>query len=128
MNENKKILIIDDEKLIVKAFQDHFVREGYEIEVAYDGEEGFTKAKEFKPDLILLDILMPKVDGITLLKDLKNSPETESIPVVMITNLEGEENIEQTNKLGSLVYLIKSNHDLSAVSEKIREIFKKIGS
>ncbi|MCK5592382.1 MAG: response regulator [Candidatus Pacebacteria bacterium] len=126
MNKNKKILIIDDEKLIVKAFEDHLKREGYDIEVAYDGEEGLTKAKEFKPDLILLDILMPKVDGITLLRDLKNSSETESIPVVMITNLESKENIDETNKLGSLVYLIKSNHDLSAVSKKIKEIFNKI--
>ena len=125
MDKNKKILIIDDEKLIVKAFKDHLSRKGYEIAVAFDGEEGFVKAKEFKPDLILLDILMPKIDGITLLKELKNNSATESIPVIMITNLESDENIKETKKLGSTVYLIKSNHDLSAISEEIEKTFKR---
>lgn len=125
MEQNKKILIIDDEKLIVKAFQDHLTRKGYDIEVAFDGEEGFTKVKEFKPELILLDILMPKMDGITLLKKLKEDPETKPIPVIMITNLEKKESVAETEELGSLVYLVKSNHGLEDINNEIEKSFKK---
>ena len=125
MEENKKILIVDDEKLIVKAFQDHLTRKGYEIEAAFDGEEGLIKVKEFKPDLILLDILMPKMDGITLLKKLKESPETKEIPVIMITNLEKKESVAETAELGSLVYLVKSNHGLIDINREIEKSFKK---
>lgn len=120
--KNKKILIVDDEVLIVKAFKDYFEREGYEIETAFDGEEGIAKAKEFNPDLILLDIIMPKLDGISALKELKKNPDTKKIPVIMLTNLPDiRENIDKTFKAGSADYLIKLNYSLVELEKKIEK-------
>lgn len=124
--KNKKILIVDDEKLISKAFRDHFEREGYEIETAFDGEEGIAKAKEFNPDLILLDIIMPKLDGISALKELKKNPATKKIPVIMLTNLPDlRKNIDEARKAGSVDYLIKSDYSLKELEGKIEKALER---
>ena len=122
MYDHKKILIAEDEKSIANAYGDHLGREGYSIEYAYDGEEALEKAKEFMPDLILLDIVMPKMDGITALKKLKENDGTKDIPVIMLTNLESSQSAAEAMEAGSYQYLVKTNYTLDDVSKKVAEV------
>ncbi|MFC1595122.1 PleD family two-component system response regulator [Patescibacteria group bacterium] len=120
----KKILIIDDEETIIKAYSDHLTLEGYDISVAYDGQEGLEKVKEVSPDLILLDILMPVMDGITALKKLKEDPKTKDIPVMILTNSSSQERIVEATELGSIIYFVKANASLEKLSQWIKDILK----
>lgn len=88
---------------------------------ALDGEEGLRKVKEKKPDLILLDLILPKVYGFDLLKQLKADPETKDIPVIVLTNLEGTGDIEKALQLGATTYLVKASYTLEEVVEKIKK-------
>jgi DNA-binding response OmpR family regulator len=124
MKRKTKILIVDDDVYIVKALKDHLVRQGYDIYVASDGEEGVSAIMKIKPDLILLDIIMPKMDGITLLKLLKADALMQDIPVIMITNLESKETLAETHASGIDVYLIKANYCLCEVIEQIEKTLK----
>ncbi len=126
MSSHKKILIAEDEKSIAQAYGDYLEREGYIIEYAYDGEESLKKITEFKPDLILLDIVMPKLDGISVLKKLKKDEETKNIPVIVLTNLESSQNVSEAVEAGSSQYLIKTNYTLKDIARKISEVFENI--
>jgi len=90
----KKILVIDDEPELVKAATVRLQASGYEVISAYDGQEGIGKAKEGKPDLILLDIIMPKKDGYEVCKNLKSNPKTRDIPIIIFT-ASGQEGLEK---------------------------------
>lgn len=86
MSEQKRILVVDDEPSIVKLATISLTREGYEVSEAYNGEEAIKKANEEKPDLILLDIMMPKMDGWEVTKHLKDNDDTKNIPIIMLTS------------------------------------------
>ncbi len=120
--EKKKVLIVDDEKEIVKAISEHLVWSGFQVASAADGEEGLQQAEAFKPDLILLDILMPKMDGIEMLRQLKKEESTKDIPVIVLTNLDSLEKVAESVEAGSAQYLIKSNYSVEELEGKIREI------
>ena len=90
----KKILVIDDEPELVKAITIRFKASGYEVTPAYDGQEGVNKAGEIKPDLILLDVIMPKMDGYEVCKRLKAVPETKDIPIIIFT-ASGQRDLER---------------------------------
>jgi DNA-binding response OmpR family regulator len=122
MDKKNKILIVDDEEYIVKALSDHLGRKGYETITASNGEEGLSAAEKSMPDLILLDIIMPKMDGITMLRELKKNSKTESIPVIMITNLDNKESDMEANELGVAAYLVKTDYGLEEITKKIEEI------
>ncbi len=92
---------------------------GYEVAIAQNGEEGMTKVKENKPDLILLDILMPVKDGIEMLGELREDKDVKDIPVVLLTNVGERESIQKARKLGTNDYLIKSHFTPAEVIEKI---------
>ncbi len=122
---NKKILIIEDDPSILKAYTDHLKREGYEVDVAHDGEEGLNKVEEFGPDLILLDIIMPKMDGITMLKKLRKLDSAYSnVPVIFLTNLSDEKTVIDAIEAGSMSYLVKADHTLEDVVERVRLFLK----
>ncbi len=97
------------------------VKEGFEIKTAFDGQAGLELAKEYKPDLILLDLILPKMDGFTVLEELKKDQSTKDIPVIVLTNLEGTSDVEKVLELGATTYLVKANYDLSEVVAKIRK-------
>ncbi len=118
---NKKILFIEDESALQKTFGEVLSQEGYEMISALDGEIGLRLAKEKKPDLILLDLILPKVNGFDVLKQLKEDKETKSIPVVVLTNLEGMRDINKVIELGATTYLVKANYSLGEVVEKIKK-------
>ena len=116
-----KILIVDDDPQIIKALSDHLAREGYVIETAINGEDGLKKTKEFHPDLILLDIIMPKMDGITMLKMVREDAELSSIPVIILTNLQTEEGVARSIEAGSTTYLVKVDYSLEELSNVIKK-------
>ena len=99
-----------------------FKIKGYEVEAAMDGEEGITKTSSFRPDLVLLDVMMPKKNGFEVLNTLKSDPSTRSIPVVMLTNLAGEKDMETALACGALKYIVKSDHDPDKVADMITEM------
>lgn len=120
--ENKKILIVDDEKTLSEMLKEYFTRHGYQVDIACDGEEGLVKTKKFRPDLILLDILMPVLDGISMLKELKADPVVAGIPVIMLTNLDTSDKIEQAVEAGTPYYLVKLNYSPKDLDRKIKQV------
>lgn len=117
----KTILFIEDESALQKTFGEILRQEGYEMTSALDGETGLRLAKEKKPDLILLDLVLPRVHGFLVLKQLKTDPETKDIPVIVITNLEGIEDVDRAIELGATTYLVKAQYTLAEVVEKIKK-------
>lgn len=118
----KKILFIEDESALQKTFAEILTQEGYEIISALDGEVGLQMAKSQKPDLILLDLVLPRLHGFEVLKELKTSPETRDIPIIVLTNLEGIGDIDKAIELGATTYLIKAQYTLEEVVEKIKKV------
>ncbi|XOB41998.1 MAG: response regulator [Candidatus Nealsonbacteria bacterium] len=117
----KKILFIEDESALQKTFGEILSQEGYEMIPALDGETGLKMAKTKKPDLILLDLILPKVHGFEVLKQLKEDPETKEIPVIILTNLEGIGDVDKAIGLGATTYLVKAQYTLEEVLEKIKK-------
>lgn len=120
-----KILIIEDDPGISKVIASRLQREEYTLAVAGDGEEGARKAKEEKPDLIILDLMLPKLDGFEVLSSIKGSPETKEIPVIILSNLGQTKDIEQGMKLGAADYLIKTDFSINEILEKVKANLKK---
>ena len=118
---SKKILFVEDESALQKTFGDVLTKEGYDMISALDGEVGLKLAKERKPDLILLDLILPKMDGFEVLKQLKKEVETKAIPVIVLTNLERVVDIEKAIEAGATTYLVKANYTLEEVLEKIKK-------
>lgn len=118
----KRILFIEDESALQKTFGDIFAAENYEMISALDGETGVRLAKTKRPDLILLDLVLPRMHGFDVLKILKQDPLTKEIPIIVLTNLEGVEDVEKALNLGATTYLVKANYSLEEVLEKIRKI------
>src|SRR3989338_2404829 len=106
-----KILIVEDDPLMARLYQKIFTFEGYEVELATNGEEALEKTKTIKPNLLLLDIMMPRMNGLHVLEQLKAHPDTRSIPVVMLTNLAGNHDMESALSKGAIKYLIKSEFE-----------------
>jgi DNA-binding response OmpR family regulator len=102
-----KILIIDDEPELVKAIEVRLKANGYEVETAYDGEQGIKKAEEFRPDLIILDIVMPKLNGYEVCKILKSKQDTRNIPILVLTASQQRELEKKCLALGAKVALMK---------------------
>ncbi|SRR6266403_1594447 len=117
-----KILIVEDDSLMSRMYQKIFTFEGYEVEIAGDGEEGFEKAKTTKPTIMLLDVMMPKMNGLQALEKLKLDPETKAIPVIMLTNLAGQQDAETAMTKGAIKYIIKSEHEPKEVANIVKEI------
>ena len=121
----KKILFIEDEAALQKTFGDVLGKNGYKMVSALDGETGLRLAKSEKPDLILLDLILPRLDGFEVLSKLKEDPETKKIPVIVLTNLENMEDVEKAVKLGATTYLVKTQYKLEEVIEKIKKALGK---
>jgi len=120
----KTILFIEDESALQKTFGDLLREEGYEMISALDGEVGLRLAKTKKPDLILLDLILPRVHGFDVLKQLKEDKETKDIPIIVLTNLEGIGDVDKAIALGAKTYLVKAQYTLEEVLEKIKKALK----
>lgn len=121
----KNILFIEDESALQRTIGDILKSKNYKVMKALDGESGLRLAIEEKPDLILLDLILPKMDGFEVLKGLKASEETKNIPVIILTNLEETENIQKALELGATTYLVKPSYTLEEVVKKIEKALEK---
>jgi len=118
----KTILFIEDEAALQKSLGDILRHNGYTVIGALDGEIGLKIAKLKNPDLILLDLILPKRDGFEVFQELKQDPQTNKIPVIVLTNLERMENVSKIMELGAKAYLVKANYDLQEVVEKVKKV------
>lgn len=116
-----KILIVEDDPILLKTLREFLSAEKFEVLCAADGEEGVRAAKSEKPDLILLDIILPKKDGYEVIKEIKSDPQVQNVPIILLTNLGGIHDVEKALKLGATTYLIKSDYKLEEVVKKVKE-------
>jgi len=117
----KKILMIEDDIFLRKVYRDKFESEGFIFIEATNGEEGTNKVLSENPDLLILDLILPKRNGFDVLEDLKTRPETKHIPVIVLSNLGQEVDVQSALKLGADDYLIKTEVSLSGVVEKVKK-------
>jgi CheY-like chemotaxis protein len=117
-----RILIVEDDDLMVRLYQKAFTFEGFEVDVAGNGQEGLDRARSVKPTLILLDVMMPQMNGLQMLDQLKADPGLKDVPVIMLTNLAGSTDAEMALTKGAVKYIVKSEHDPKEVVEMVKEV------
>ncbi|MDD3735276.1 MAG: response regulator [Candidatus Pacebacteria bacterium] len=120
----QKILIIEDEKIIYNLLAKKLSFEGYNVFIAKDGEEGLIKLRKIKPDLVLLDIIMPKKNGFEVMEEMQKDEILKKIPVIVISNSGQPVEIERVKKLGAKDWFIKTDFDLQEIIKKVK---KQIG-
>ena len=120
-----KILIIEDDKFLRDLMSQKLTKEGFSVKEALDGEEGLKMALEEPPDLVLLDLILPRVDGFGVLERIKKEPKLSHLPVLILSNLGQKEDVGRALSMGAEDFLIKSNFTLGEIVEKIKTILKK---
>ena len=123
--EAPKILIIEDDQRINKVYMAKLSVEGITVVTALDGEEGLRKIYSEKPDLILLDLMLPRKSGFDILKEIKADPKVKDIPVIILSNLAQEKEIEEGLALGAVDYLVKTDYSIQQVMEKIKKALER---
>ncbi|MDO8264973.1 MAG: response regulator [Candidatus Parcubacteria bacterium] len=117
----KKILIVEDEKILAEMYQEKLIKTGFDVIASSEAEEGLEMAKTEKPDLILLDILLPRGNGIFFLKSLRNDSAISSLPVLVFSNYDDPETKQEAIKLGVKDYLIKTGYTPGEIVDKIKK-------
>lgn len=120
----KKIIIIEDEETLLDLLYKKLSQQDYQVDVAKNGQEGLNKIKKFKPDLILLDIVMPKMGGFEVMKELRKDEELKNIPIIIISNSGQPIELDRAKELGVVDWLIKTDFDPQEVLDKVK---KQIG-
>lgn len=115
----KILLVIEDDEIILRALYLSFHEGDYTVATATDGETGLRMTERLKPDLVLLDLIIPKLDGFAYLKTMKANPELNKIPVIVLSNLGDQESVDRAKGLGASDYFIKSDTDLSELAKKV---------
>jgi len=123
-NIKKTVLIAEDDEILLRALYLLFHKEEYTIASASDGETALKMTERLKPDLVLLDILMPKMNGFDYLRSVKANAALKDIPVIVLSNLGDRDDIEKAKTLGARDYFVKANTDLSTLAEQIKKILK----
>ena len=126
MNSLKKILIVEDDPELLELYKTKLDLEGFETFIAANGEIGFRITKSETPDVILLDIIMPKVDGYTMLEKLKKDKQTGKIPVIIFSNLSQKEEIEKGFKLGASDFIIKTSVTPQELTDQVKNFLNKL--
>ena len=123
----KKILIAEDEDVLLNVLKDRFEAEEWDVAVARDGEETIEVVKKFRPDLILLDLLMPKKDGFEVIKEIRSNSEFKDLPIIIVlSNLGSDDDIKKALELGANDYFVKTQHPMSELVEKAKKYESKI--
>lgn len=117
-----KILVAEDDPFLVKVYQAKLVKEGFEVQLAHDGEEAEKILQTFMPQVILLDLMMPKKDGFHVLADIKSSPVLKNIPVIVTSNLSQPEDKQKALQLGATEYLVKSDMPIQMIVDKLKQL------
>jgi len=118
----KKVLIIEDDDFIAQMYEKRFKQKGYQAKVAENGQIGLDLIEQDNPDIIILDIVLPQLDGFEILKRIKSNPLSKDIPVLLLSNLGEKENIERGLNLGANDYAIKANFTPSEIIEKVENL------
>ena len=121
----EKIVFIEDERTLQKMLGEALEAAGFSVASANDGETGLALILQEMPDLVLLDLILPKLDGFSVLQTLKGDEKTKDIPVMVLTNLETAEDVEKVITLGATTYLVKANYDLPDIVAKVKEVLKQ---
>ena len=121
---SKKILIAEDERSLAKMLRDKLKRYGFKVTCAYNGKDALKKIKKEKPDLLLLDIIMPEKDGLTVLKEIKEDKKMRELLVIIVSNIGQRSEIEEAMNLGANDYIVKSNLSIAAIIKKIELLLK----
>jgi len=124
IKDNLKVLIIEDDNFLLSMYAAKFEAENFSVYIAEDGEKGIKQVKEKKPDAILLDIIMPGIDGYQVLKTLKEDEDTKDVPVVILTNLNQKDEVRKGLDMGADDYLIKAHFMPSEVVDKIKKLIE----
>ncbi len=124
MVKKKFIFIIEDEQTLSRSLRDKLEREGYRVETAIDGKLGLASVKREKPDLLILDIILPGLNGLEVLKGLKSDSRSKHIPVLLVSNVDDEKQQREAQRLGAANYLLKSNVTLAKIIEEIQKYIK----
>lgn len=119
-----KVLIIEDDPPYRKIYKRKFEVSGYTVEVAEDGVEGIEKMRSFKPDVVFVDLMMPKMDGFQVIDTAKADPELQAIPIVVLTNLSTSDDADKVLQKGAVAILVKSDTEPNAIIAKAAEILK----
>ncbi|OHA15554.1 MAG: hypothetical protein A3A10_03205 [Candidatus Tagabacteria bacterium RIFCSPLOWO2_01_FULL_42_9] len=119
------ILVIEDDKLLTDLIIQRLSREKFDVRIAVDAQEGLKFIGEKRPDLILLDLILPGLDGFGLLAQIRENPKTASIPVIVLSNISGKEDIEHAMSLGAADFLIKADFSLGGIVDKIKIVLSK---
>lgn len=122
--KNIEVLLVEDDSFLANIYKTKFEMEGFRVTVAADGEAGLAEAKKKKADIILLDILLPKMDGFTVLQELKSDESLREIPVILLTNLGQKDDVEKGLELGAADYLIKAHFKPSETVDKVKKVLK----
>lgn len=125
MTQGKIVLLVDDDTTLLEMYDERLKVEGFKIVQATDGDAALEKMREIRPDVILLDIMMPKVSGFEVLRQLKENPEFEDIPVLILTALIQDKDREQGKALGAADYIVKSETMPGEVIEKIKKVLEQ---
>jgi two-component system phosphate regulon response regulator PhoB len=120
-----KILVVEDETFLVKIYAVKLKKEGYDVSIANDGEQAVKLAEELKPELILLDLILPKMNGFEALERMRANPVNKETPLIVLSNLGQEEDIKRAEALGADDYLVKANFSIQDIVAKIRETLDK---
>lgn len=115
-----KILIAEDEEVLKRVLQEKFEKEKFTVAVVDEGNRVLPAAQSFSPDLILLDIMLPKKDGLAVLEELRQDPDLGRIPVIILSNLGDDEKIKKALSLGAIDYLVKTQHPINEVLERVK--------
>lgn len=119
------IVVIEDEPHLQEELTAALVEEGYTVKNAYDGERGLELIRQEKPGVVLLDLILPKKDGFTVLEEIRADPEIQNTSVIVLSNLETAENVERAMGLGATTYLVKPNYDISHITKKVKEVLER---
>lgn len=120
-----KILLVEDDAVISEMYANKFKDEGFEILLAKDGEEALVRALEAAPDLILMDVVLPKMDGFEVLRKIRENPGLKNIRIVFLTNSAEKEDVARGMALGAEAYIVKADYTPGKVVEKVKEILGK---
>lgn len=126
MNSSSTVLLLaEDEDFLARSYKNRFTLEGFDVHVACDGKEAIEMIASLKPDIVLLDLIMPKMNGFEVLEHVKQQDETKDIPVIVTSNLGQDSDIEKAKNLGAIDYIVKSNTSMKDLISKVYEHIQK---
>lgn len=115
-----KIVIVEDEEILLRVLKEKFEKANFDVAVAIDGEEAMAVVKKSQPDVVLLDLILPKKSGFEVLQEIKSDAELKPIPVIVLSNLGQDEDIKRALQLGAEDYIVKTQHPINEVIEKVK--------